>query len=78
MKRRIFSILLAVCMVTLMLPANVWAAESSGDGFSTEQAAEAADTAVEEIQTMIDALPAVEDIPTMDADAQQAAYTQGL
>lgn len=66
MKRRLLSVALMLSMALSMLPVTVWAAEDT----------EESDAAVEEVQVLIDALPAVEEIRVMDPDDRRSAYDQ--
>ena len=80
MKRRIVSIVLTLSMVLSMLPVTASAAEvapeENAENITSSAVAGTPETAVEEVQALIDALPAVEDVRAMDTDGQRAAYAQ--
>ena len=66
MKKRIFSLFLALTLCLTLLPAPAWAAEPD--------VSETPDAAVAAVQARIDALPDAETLPNMDGDAAMAAY----
>ena len=68
MKRRIVSIVLTLSMVLSMLPVMALAAEATPE--------EAPETAVADVQALIDALPAVEEVRAMDMDGQRVVCDQ--
>lgn len=81
MKQKLLSIILSLSMVLSMLPATVLAAEKVNPEETPEVempsgAAETPETTVEDVQALIGALPAAEDIRAMDTDGRQTAYSQ--
>ena len=66
MKKRMFSLFLALTLCLTLLPAPAWAAEPD--------VSETPDAAVAAVQARIDALPDAETLPNMDGDAAMAAY----
>lgn len=80
MKWRILSVVLTLSMVLSMLPVAAWAAEAApeetAEAETPSDAAKTPETAVEEVQALIGALPTVEEVRAMDTDGQRAAYNQ--
>ena len=68
MKKRIFSLFLALTLCLTLLPAPAWAAEPD--------VSETPDAAVAAVQARIDALPDAETLPNMDGDAAMAPMTR--
>lgn len=76
MKRKMLSIILTLSMVLAMLPVTVWSAgtEEPAEAATPSDVVEIAETTVEKVQALIDALPSAEDVAAMNMDGQRAAY----
>lgn len=60
-------------IIGISTPSN---AATPSDAATSSNASKAPSTAVERVQSLIDALPSLEDVQAMDIDGQRAAYDQ--